>query len=154
MREESPAYVSFRVNRRELLRLAGFSAGAFILGSSISSCGSGSNGSVSSLNVADLKPGSLHLLSSDVAVARDAQGAYAMTTVCTHQGCSLEDSAQTIAAGLRCPCHGSTFDGNGKVTNGPARTDLQHYQVTIGADGTITVDTNKPVAADVRVPIG
>jgi nitrite reductase/ring-hydroxylating ferredoxin subunit len=153
MREESSAYVSFRVNRRELLRLAGFSTGAVILGSSISSCSSGAKDSASRLNVADLKPGSLHVLSTDVAVGRDAQGVYAMTTVCTHEGCSLEDSAQTIAAGLRCPCHGSAFDGNGKVTNGPARADLQHYQVTIGADGTITVDTNKPVSADVRVPI-
>jgi Rieske Fe-S protein len=154
MREHNSAYTPFRVNRRELLRLAGFSAGAFILGSSISNCSSGSKGPASSLNVADLQPGSLHLLSSDVAVGRDAQGAFAMSTLCTHEGCSLEDNAQTIAAGLRCPCHGSTYDGNGKVTKGPARENLQHYQVTIGADGTITVDTNKPVAGDVRAPIG
>lgn len=154
MREAPADYVPFRVDRRQLLRLAGFTAGAFILGSSLSGCGSGTKSSADSLKVADLQPGSLHVLSSDVAVARDARGAYAISTVCTHEGCSLEDNSQTITAGLRCPCHGSTFDGNGKVTKGPAREDLQHYELTIAADGTITVDTSKPVAADARVPIG
>jgi hypothetical protein len=46
------------------------------------------------------------------------------------------------------------FDGNGNVTQGPARAPLQHYQVTIAADGSITIDGSKPVAANVRVPVG
>jgi nitrite reductase/ring-hydroxylating ferredoxin subunit len=155
MSQESTTYRPFRVNRRQLLRLAGASAGALLLGASMASCSSkSSSGASDALNVADLPVGSLRLLSSDLAVGRDAQGFYAMTSVCTHEGCSLEDSAQTIAAGLRCPCHGSTFDGNGKVTKGPAREDLQHYQVTIGTDGSITVDTSKSVAASVRTPVG
>ena len=38
-------------------------------------------------------------------------GVYAMSAVCTHAGCLIFDAAGTIAEGLRCPCHGSTFNG-------------------------------------------
>ena len=60
---------------------------------------------------------SLHVLSSNVVIGLDSNGVYAMSAICTHAGCVLDDNAQTIAAGLSCPCHGSTFDGNGKVTD-------------------------------------
>ena len=86
-------------------------------------------------------------------VARDADGVYAMSAICTHAGCFLDDGSQTIAAGLDCPCHGSRFDGNGAVTEGPANTPLQHYAVVIAADGSITVDGTQPVSADTRTPI-
>jgi Rieske Fe-S protein len=91
---------------------------------------------------------------SNVVVARDAGGVYAMSAVCTHAGCLLDDSSSTIAAGLFCPCHGSSFDGNGGVTGGPARSPLQHYAVTLAADGSITVDGSQPVSPDTRTPGG
>jgi cytochrome b6-f complex iron-sulfur subunit len=90
---------------------------------------------------------------ANVVVARDANGVYAMSAVCTHAGCLLEDSGQTIAAGLYCQCHGSAFDGDGKVIRGPARASLQHYAVTIGADGTITVDGSQLVSSSTRTPV-
>jgi cytochrome b6-f complex iron-sulfur subunit len=90
------------------------------------------------------------LVMSNVVVARDAGGVYAMSAVCTHAGCLLDESSQTIAAGLSCPCHGSTFDGDGNVTRGPARVPLQHYAVTIASDGSVTVDGNQPVSASTR----
>jgi Rieske Fe-S protein len=77
-----------------------------------------------------------------------------MSAVCTHAGCLLDDGASTIVAGLDCPCHGSTFDGNGGVTGGPARSPLQHYAVTIAADGGITVDGSQAVSASSRTPAG
>ena len=91
---------------------------------------------------------------SNFVVARDANGVYAMSAVCTHAGCLLDDSADKISTGLRCPCHGSTFDGNGSVTAGPARSPLQHYAVTIAADGSITVDGSQPVSPSTRTPAG
>ncbi|MCA9671515.1 MAG: Rieske (2Fe-2S) protein [Myxococcales bacterium] len=40
--------------------------------------------------------------------------------VCTHRGCQLV----VRPAGLDCPCHGSTFDREGKVLTGPATEPL------------------------------
>ena len=159
MSEESKPvhHASNDFDRRQLLRVVGTSAGALLFAKVLTGCqpnptGSPPSGPVSAMKVADLKLDSLHILSSNVVIGLDSNGVYAMSAICTHAGCVLDDNAQTISAGLSCPCHGSTFDGNGKVTQGPARTALQHYQVTIASDGSITVDGSKPVAANVRVP--
>jgi Rieske Fe-S protein len=146
------------LNRRELLRVVGGSAGALLFASALPGCsnptGSPPTGLVSAMKVSDYKMNSLMVLSSNVAVGLDGKGLYAMSAICTHAGCVLDDNAQTISAGLSCPCHGSTFDGSGQVTRGPARSPLQHYQVAVASDGSITVDGSKPVAANVRTPTG
>ena len=142
------------VNRRGLLRLAGGSTGLIVIGIG-SGCGnqtgSPPTGPVSGGNLSALSVGTL-LVMSNVAVARDADGVYAMSAVCTHAGCLLADAAGTISSGLVCPCHASLFDGAGAVTRGPARAALQHYLVMIAADGSITVDGSQPVAASARTP--
>lgn len=76
-----------------------------------------------------------------------------MSAVCTHAGRLLDDGAETIAAGLDCPCHGSQFDGNGAVTRGPAGEPLQHYLVTIASDGSLTLDGSQPVDPTARTPL-
>ena len=145
------------VNRRELLMLAGATTGLVVLGGAVSGCanptGTPPTGQIGAGNISALAVGSL-LVMTNFVVARDANGVYAMSAVCTHAGCLLDDSASTIAAGLGCPCHGSTFDGNGSVTAGPARSPLQHYAVTIAADGSITVDGSQPVSSSTRTPAG
>jgi cytochrome b6-f complex iron-sulfur subunit len=144
------------LNRRKLLSLAGTTAGLMLVGAAIPSCGnptgSPPTGPVGAGNVAALSVGSL-LVMSNLVVARDAGGVYAMSAVCTHAGCLLDDSSDTIARGLSCPCHGSTFAGDGTVTQGPAGRPLQHYAVTIAADGSLTVDGSQPVSADTRTPV-
>jgi Rieske Fe-S protein len=144
------------LNRRGLLSLAGTSAGLAILASTLPGCGNPTgapiSGPVSGGNVSALAVGTL-LVMSNFAVARDAGGVYAMSAVCTHAGCLLDDGASTIASGLGCPCHGSVFDGNGAVIAGPARDPLAHYLVTIADDGSITVDGSQPVSASARVPV-
>lgn len=140
--------------RRHVLEVIGSSAGLVMLGG-LSACeqtGSPPTGPVSGGNVSALQAGVL-LVMSNIAVGLDGQGVYAMSAVCTHAGCLLDDGAKTIAAGLDCPCHGSKFDGAGAVTNGPARDPLQHYLVTIAADGSITVDGSQPVSASARTPL-
>jgi Rieske Fe-S protein len=146
--------MSSQPNRRCVLQVIGSSAGLVVVGG-LASCqqtGSPPTGPVSGGNVAALQVGGL-LLMSNIAVGLDGQGVYAMSAICTHAGCFLDDGAKTIAAGLDCPCHGSTFDGNGAVTNGPARDPLQHYLVTIAADGSITVDGSQPVSASARTAL-
>jgi len=159
--EEEPAggnqvsIMSSNPNRRRVLQVIGSSAGLVAVGG-LTACqqtGSPPTGPVSGGNVSALQVGAL-LVMSNIAVGLDSQGVYAMSAVCTHAGCLLDDGARTIAAGLDCPCHGSTFDGSGAVTNGPARDPLQHYLVTIAAeDGSITVDGSQPVSASARTAL-
>jgi cytochrome b6-f complex iron-sulfur subunit len=51
----------------------------------------------------------------------------AFTTVCPHQGCAI-DSFDSGSNQFVCLCHGSRFDINGKVVQGPASSALQQYQ--------------------------
>lgn len=46
---------------------------------------------------------------------------------CTHQGSELQASGDH----LYCPGHGSEFDKNGNVTQGPAEKHLRSFPVTI-----------------------
>lgn len=51
-----------------------------------------------------------------IALFKDAEGVYAVSTVCTHLGCIVK----TIPDGFECPCHGSKFAADGSVEKGPA----------------------------------
>lgn len=57
----------------------------------------------------------------------------AFLATCTHQGCPVTPAD----SGFRCPCHGSTFDGNGQVTGGPATKPLSKVPVRV-VDGQVT----------------
>lgn len=57
----------------------------------------------------------------------------AFLATCTHQGCPITPAG----SGFRCPCHGSTFDGNGQVTGGPATRPLINVPVQV-VDGQVT----------------
>jgi nitrite reductase/ring-hydroxylating ferredoxin subunit len=141
------------LSRRRILALAGTTTGLVMLGA-IPACdttGSPPTGPVSGGNVSALDIGTM-LVIANVVVGRDAIGVYAMSAICTHEGCFVSDGPKTIAAGLSCGCHGSAFDGDGLVTRGPANRPLQHYAVSIDAAGAITVDGSQPVADSTRTP--
>ncbi|WP_103355853.1 TQO small subunit DoxD [Amycolatopsis sp. CA-128772] len=57
----------------------------------------------------------------------------AFLAACTHQGCPTTSAG----SGFRCPCHGSTFDGDGQVTGGPAAKPLTKVPVRV-VDGQVT----------------
>ena len=98
--------------------------------------------------LADFALGSVTLFASDkYFVLRDADGLYSMTAVCTHQGCTVNAGTDDLA----CPCHGSLFDLNGGVVNGPATTPLVHYLVSLDGDD-VYVDKNQIVSASTRLP--
>jgi glycine/D-amino acid oxidase-like deaminating enzyme/nitrite reductase/ring-hydroxylating ferredoxin subunit len=63
-----------------------------------------------------------------VAAYRDEDGGlHAVSPVCTHLYChvSFNDAERT----WDCPCHGSRFDVDGTVIEGPAVRDLERYEI-------------------------
>jgi Rieske Fe-S protein len=54
-------------------------------------------------------------------IIRQGDKLFALSAICTHRKCKL--NLQKDHSFL-CPCHGSTFDAAGHVTEGPARRDL------------------------------
>jgi Rieske Fe-S protein len=59
----------------------------------------------------------------------------AIEAVCTHEGCTITGAAGDIYV---CPCHGSRYNRNGQVVNGPARSSLRQYATTM-TDGVVTI---------------
>lgn len=66
---------------------------------------------------------------------------YALSTTCTHLGCTpnwLEAEQK-----FKCPCHGSGFKITGVNFEGPAPRPLERYALSIGDDGQLVVDKSK-----------
>ena len=59
----------------------------------------------------------------------------AIDAVCTHESCTVTGSD---GANYVCPCHGSRYDRNGHVVNGPAMAALRQYSTTF-AGGVVTI---------------
>jgi menaquinol-cytochrome c reductase iron-sulfur subunit len=94
----------------------------------------------------DIAPGQvLFLPQQKIYVARDAAGYHAMSAVCTHLGCMTRWEA--AAGAIFCPCHGSRFARDGRVTGGPAPRPLPRFALTL-EKGQLVVDTRRPVAGD------
>ncbi len=69
---------------------------------------------------------------------QDQDTLYALSTTCTHLGCTpnwLEGEKK-----FKCPCHGSGFKISGVNFEGPAPRPLERYAIRLGDDGQIVVD--------------
>ncbi len=76
-----------------------------------------------------------YLQTKEVAVLRNPynpQKLIAVNPKCTHQGCDVK----WVAGDKKyiCPCHGSSFEANGEVINGPATKPLAAYPAKIVND--------------------
>jgi cytochrome b6-f complex iron-sulfur subunit len=112
------------------------------------------SGPVTAGNVSGVAVGALRAVPGEaVILGRDSDGLYAMSAACTHAGCMLSTKTAAGAEELSCPCHGSLFDANGGVVRGPAQTPLEHFQVDVAADGTITIQGGQIVSAEARTPV-
>jgi 3-phenylpropionate/trans-cinnamate dioxygenase ferredoxin reductase component len=87
--------------------------------------------------VSSLGNGEAKVLQMDgdkAALYRDDEGAiHAVSAVCTHMGCLVEWDSEGRVWG--CPCHGSRFDPDGKVLQGPAKKPLKTVDTGPDASG-------------------
>jgi cytochrome b6-f complex iron-sulfur subunit len=81
-----------------------------------------------------------------VVLFRDAEGVYAISSVCTHLGCLVKSTPD----GFECPCHGSEFAMDGAVTKGPAPQPLPWLKIT-GSAGNYVVDEDETVPPGTKV---
>ena len=126
------------VNRRTFLVLsAAFAAGCAAPGGANFSSGNREK-------IINAGPASQYLADGVYARYRDLgfflvrRGAnlFALSSICTHRKCKLDAEPDKT---FYCPCHGSTFDADGKVTEGPARRDLPAYEISTDESGNLLV---------------
>jgi cytochrome b6-f complex iron-sulfur subunit len=86
----------------------------------------------------EIPPGTVLVLPKQkLYVIRSTAGFFALSSVCTHLGCMTRYVREEAA--LACPCHGSRFSLEGKVTAGPAPRPLRRLQMTVER-GVLVVD--------------
>ena len=71
----------------------------------------------------------------DVVVTQPAAGVFkGFSATCTHLGCTVA----TVADGtINCPCHGSKFNLDGSVAQGPAARPLDTKNISVQGDSIV-----------------
>ena len=112
----------------------------FVLPPVLSSCskdedpgGSGTGGNKLTLDLtlpaySALNNAGGYVIAQGIIVANTSGGYIALSSECTHQGCTV--SYNSASNNLPCACHGSVFSTNGSVVNGPATAALKSYSVS------------------------
>lgn len=75
------------------------------------------------------------LIVGDVVITQPTAGVFeGFSTVCPHAGCNVSE----ITDGkIICPCHGSRFNLDGSVAQGPAKKPLTAKEVTVQGDSIV-----------------
>jgi len=74
-------------------------------------------------------------------VVRNEEQMYALSTICTHLGCTpnwLEAENK-----FKCPCHGSGFYMTGINFEGPAPRPLERVMISLAEDGQVLIDKSR-----------
>ena len=74
-------------------------------------------------------------------IVRNEEGIYALSTVCTHLGCT--PNWLEVEQKYKCPCHGSGFRKTGINFEGPAPRPLERHAIYLADDGQIVIDKTK-----------
>jgi cytochrome b6-f complex iron-sulfur subunit len=84
----------------------------------------------------------------NILVLRDDEGIRVLSLVCTHLGCIVFREEE---GGYVCPCHGTRFDADGAVMQGPAPSGLRSFYSTFAPNGEIVVDSSREVDSSYRL---
>lgn len=76
-------------------------------------------------------------------IVRSADGIFALSTVCTHLGCTPNWLPSELK--FKCPCHGSGFRPSGLHFEGPAPRPLERFAVSLDESGSIRVDKSRAI---------
>ena len=69
-------------------------------------------------------------------LARTGESGFsAIDAVCSHESCTVNGADGTVYV---CGCHGSRYDRNGRVLNGPATAALRQFPTTF-TSGIVTI---------------
>jgi cytochrome b6-f complex iron-sulfur subunit len=74
-------------------------------------------------------------------IVRTDDGLYALSTICTHLGCTpnwLEAEDK-----FKCPCHGSGYHKDGVNFEGPTPRPLERYAISLTDSGEIEIDKSR-----------
>ena len=76
-------------------------------------------------------------VTDDVMLIRmDESKFIAVSTICRHKGCTVELEGDKFV----CPCHGSEYTVQGKVTQGPSKDNLKTFETMFDSEkGIITI---------------
>lgn len=74
-------------------------------------------------------------------IVRSEEGIYALSTICTHLGCT--PNWLPAENKFKCPCHGSGFRFSGINFEGPAPRPLERFRIVLAEDGQILVDKTR-----------
>ena len=71
-------------------------------------------------------------------IVREDVGFYAVSSECTHLGCTPR--WLSAESKFKCPCHGSGFFKSGLNFEGPAPRPLDRFEIAVAEDGQLVVD--------------
>ncbi len=137
------------MDRKEFLSQIGMSAAGIFMFGCLGGCSKGGNAVVTppakvnlsidltaSANAALLNPGG-YIYANGIIIAKTVNGQYlAVSQMCTHQGATVVYQGNNNQ--FYCSAHGSLFNSNGSVANGPAASPLQQYNVAVNGN-TLTI---------------
>jgi cytochrome b6-f complex iron-sulfur subunit len=85
-------------------------------------------------------------VNSSIYIIRSQEGFFSLSAVCTHLGCLT--TWQPEINMITCPCHGSKFNRDGAVAEGPAPKPLPWLKMWLNDDGELLVDRATKVAPE------
>lgn len=71
----------------------------------------------------------------DIVLTQPSAGVFnGLSAICTHAGCTV---SEVQGGTINCPCHGSKFNLDGSVANGPASRPLDPKAISVQGDSIV-----------------